>query len=100
MGCAPSSVSMKVQHPVSEELKKYQVVVVDVLTADETPENTSIADELAGSIVANLRNKRLFKQVYSRDSTLKKEFDLIISIKQTGSHDADIAQSWVSYNFV
>ncbi len=86
---------MEVQRPVSEKLNKYQVVVVEVPTENDNADNISIADELAGSIVANLRKKKLFKRVYSRSSTLKKDFDLIISVKKTGGYDADIAQAWL-----
>ena len=93
-GCAASTGTMEVEQPLNVPLGKYHIVAVDVVSEGTDKNSALIADQLEGSVVANLREKKVFKKVYSRSATLAKNFDLIIIVTPVKVRDVDRCLGW------
>ena len=95
VGCASTGSIERIEatKPIYPLKTGYKTVAVDFVYLGDDKANSSVPDQLIGSIVDNLRDKNIFRKVYSKSGTLKNNFDLIVEVSPINESDADIAQS-------
>lgn len=97
IGCASTGSIEEIE--VNKNIKilkgEYKTIAVVFVYNGDDKSNSSVPDQLIGSIVDNLREKKIFKKVYSKSATLKKNFDLIVEVTPLDVTNADIAQSLI-----